>query len=198
MAPSSVKPDLEIDFDRPGPDYHRKAVKGRRELLARAVGAQQGARKILDLSAGLAQDAVFLCQMGFTVTAVERHPVIAGLLTSALQRTRRPELRERLTIREGDARDVLREPDCARDFDAAYFDPMYPLKKKSALPRKEMLLFRELVGDDADAAEVVRLALRLGPPRLAVKRPLKAPPLLEGVKHSFEGTTVRYDIYVRS
>jgi hypothetical protein len=48
---------------------------------------------------------------------------------------------------------------------------------------------------DADATDLLREALRVAQDRVVVKRPLREPPLLEGVQHRFEGTTVRYDLY---
>lgn len=184
---------LAIDFDEPGPDYRRRAPRGRGELLARALG--KGAGKIADLTAGLGQDAVFLSQLGFDVTAVERHPVLGFLLEEARRRSKRADLAKLKIIARG-AREWM-DAGGSGGFDAAYFDPMYPMKKKSALPRQEMVIFRALVGDDADAAGVAERA-REEFPRLVIKRPLDAPPLLPKPTATFEGTTVRYDVYVRS
>lgn len=186
---------LRIDFDAQGPDYRRRSPKGKGELIARALGAGKGVRRVLDLSAGLGQDAVFLSQLGFEVTAVERHPVLAKLLLEARGKTSRPELSS-LRIVAGDSLRLLEDPAFTAGFEAAYFDPMYPSKKKSALPRQEMVLFRRLVGEDGDAAAVARAA-REKLPRLVVKRPDEAPPLLEKPSASFAGTTVRYDVYLR-
>ncbi|MBX3039776.1 MAG: class I SAM-dependent methyltransferase [Bdellovibrionaceae bacterium] len=186
---------LVIDFDAAGPDYHRKAIKGKQELLARAVGSRQGVRRVLDLSAGLAQDAVFLSQLGFEVTAVERHPLLAFLLSEAKRKTSRPELRT-LNFLWSEA-SALVTADFLSKFDAVYFDPMYPSKKKSALPRQEMLLFRGLVGKDEDAGAIVEKLVGIFSGRLVIKRPLEAPPLIRPT-HSFSGKTVRYDVTVRS
>ena len=76
-----------------------------------------------------------------------------------------------------------------------YLDPMFPEKNKTALPRKEMQIFRGWVGADEDSAELLKLALQLPVDRIVVKRPLRAEPLLDKVTHSFEGKTVRYDLY---
>ncbi|HRO66081.1 MAG TPA: class I SAM-dependent methyltransferase, partial [Pseudobdellovibrionaceae bacterium] len=144
---------LSIDFDSSGPDYRRRAARGKQELLARAVGSKRGVKRVLDLSAGLAQDAVFLSQLGFEVTAVERNPLLAFLLSEARRKTKRLEL-ESLRFIWSEAADLVTE-EFLNGFDAVYFDPMYPSKKKSALPRQEMLLFRGLVGKDEDAKKIV-------------------------------------------
>lgn len=185
---------LRIDFDATGPDYRRRALKGKAEIIARALGSGKGVRRVVDLSAGLGQDAVFLSQLGFEVTAVERHPVLEHLLNEANARTKRAELSS-LRFVQGDSAAIFTRPDFD-GFEAAYFDPMYPTKKKSALPRQEMVLFRGLVGTDGDAEKVATEAL-LHVPRLAIKRPDEAPPLLPNPSASFRGTTVRYDVYLR-
>lgn len=185
---------LRIDFDAPGPDYRRRALKGKAEIIARALGSGKGVRRVIDLSAGLGQDAVFLSQLGFEVTAVERHPVLEHLLNEANARTKRAELSS-LRFVQGDSAAIFTRPDFD-GFEAAYFDPMYPTKRKSALPRQEMVLFRGLVGTDGDAEKVATEALK-HVPRLAIKRPDEAPPLLPNPSASFRGTTVRYDVYSR-
>lgn len=76
-----------------------------------------------------------------------------------------------------------------------YLDPMFPEKNKTALPRKEMQIFRGWVGADADSLELLKLAMQLPVDRIVVKRPMRAEPLLDKVTHSFVGKTVRYDLY---
>ncbi len=76
-----------------------------------------------------------------------------------------------------------------------YLDPMFPEKNKTALPRKEMQIFRGWVGADADSLELLKLAMQLPVDRIVVKRPMRAEPLLDKVTHSFIGKTVRYDLY---
>ncbi len=187
---------LRIDFDQMGPDYHRKAPRGRTELLAKALGSAKGLRRAVDLTAGLGQDAVFLSQLGFEVLGIERHPVLAFLLQQAKNSTERPDLQS-LRFEHCQAEDFLRRMDLVKDLEVGYYDPMYPTKKKSALPRQEMVLFRELVGVDEDSETVALLAKEVLP-RLVIKRPNDAQPLLPNPQHSFLGTTVRYDIYMRS
>ena len=67
---------------------------------------------------------------------------------------------------------------------------------KSALVKKEMRLFRPLVGDDLDAPALLAAALQLASHRVVVKRPRKAPPI-EGIKPGYvlEGKSSRYDVY---
>lgn len=182
---------FHIDFMRDVQNYQRKKSGIKKELISRALGAGRAGMKVLDLSAGLGMDAVFLSQLGYHVTALERHPLVYLCLQRALQKKPNDKLRFVFS----DAVQFLRlQPQGL--FKIIYFDPMFPDKKKSALPRQEMVFFREMVGDDGDAAQVLESALSyVGVERVVVKRPRKAPYL--GIKpHSMiEGKLVRFDIY---
>ncbi len=189
------KRKLEIDFDRNHIDYHRKGHRGKSEMIAKALGAAKGCQRILDLSVGLGVDSVFLSQIGFSVCGVERSPMLYMLLSEAFASTEKKALQS-YKLYHSDALDFLSYPENLEGIDSIYFDPMYPHKKKKALPKQEMIVFRDLVGDDGDAVKVLELALKSTVRRVVVKRPMHAEELLPGVAHSFEGKVVRYDTYV--
>lgn len=186
---------LEIDFDKNHLDYERRGHRGKSELIAKALGVAKGYRNILDLSVGMAVDSVFLTQLGFQVTGVERSPVLYCLLKEALAKTEKAYLQSYKLV-HADSLSFLQENKGTLQFDSIYFDPMYPHKKKSALPKQEMVVFRDLVGSDDDAAAVLKEALTWPVHRVVVKRPIHAEALLPGVQHSYEGKVVRYDTYV--
>lgn len=186
---------LEIDFDKNHLDYERKGHRGKQEMIAKALGAAKGCRKVLDLSVGMGIDSVFLTQLGFQVTGVERSPVLYALLSEAFAKTQKEYLKS-YQLHFANSLEFLRENKGKLDIDSIYFDPMYPHKKKSSLPKQEMVVFRDLVGHDDDAAEVLKEALTWPVRRVVVKRPMQAEELLPGVIHSFEGKVVRYDSYV--
>jgi len=186
---------LEIDFDKNHLDYERKGHRGKQEMIAKALGAAKGCRKILDLSVGMGIDSVFLTQLGFQVVGVERSPVLYALLTEAFAKTTKEYLKS-YQLHFANSLDFLRENKGKLDIDSIYFDPMYPHKKKSSLPKQEMVVFRDLVGHDDDASEVLKEALKWPVRRVVVKRPMQAEELMPGVIHSFEGKVVRYDSYV--
>lgn len=180
---------FSIDFKMNRQNYMKKKGTLKTELLSRALGAGKYGLNVLDLSAGLGIDAVFLAQLGYSVTAIERNPLIYLALSEALLQT--PELS--LQFKFGDSLDYLQRWDLRVDI--IYFDPMFPEKTKSALPRQEMVFFRDLVGFDEDASEILECAL--GVPnvkRVAVKRPIKAP-ALRNTANSIEGKLVRFDLY---
>lgn len=189
------KRTLEIDFDKNHLDYQRKGHRGKNELIAKALGYAKGCRKILDLSVGLGIDSVFLAQLGFQVTGVERSPLLFVLLQNAFQQSTK-EVLHSYNLFYGEGLNFLQEQKGKLAIDAIYFDPMYPHKKKSALPKQEMVIFRDLVGSDEDAKGVLQEALSWPVRRVVVKRPMNAEQLLPGVTHSFEGKVVRYDTYV--
>lgn len=181
---------LHLDF-MTSVDYIRKAHRGKNELIAKALGLSKGKVKIFDATMGLAQDAWFLAQLGAEIEGCERSPVVYLLLADALQRAREPLLQ----IHYGDSIQWLRSHPTA--YSSVYIDPMFPEKKKSALPRKEMRIFKKWVGEDLDATDLLKTALESTAERVVVKRPLRAEALAAGVIHSFEGQTVRYDLYSR-
>ncbi len=173
---------------------------GRKQLLARAAGLHlKRDARVLDATGGLGRDAFTLAALGAQVVLVERQPLIVELLRDAQRRARLlpdpllVEAADRLLIVGSDALDVdaLQGP-----FDAAYLDPMYPDDGKTALPQKEMQMLRDLAGDDVDADRLLAHALGLAP-RVAVKRPLKAPPLAGAKPNAvLEGTQARFDLYL--
>jgi 16S rRNA (guanine1516-N2)-methyltransferase len=73
---------------------------------------------------------------------------------------------------------------------------MFPASKKSALVKKEMRAFHQLVGADVDSEELLALAIATAKHRVVVKRPKKAE-VLAGRKPNFavEGKAIRFDIY---
>lgn len=173
---------------------------GKRQLLARALGLHRRAGlHVLDATGGLGRDAFTLAALGARVTVAERQPMTVALLRDAQRRVRQApesawvEVVDRLLIVGSDARDLRPEQG---PFDAVYLDPMYPDDGKSALPQKQMQLLRELSGDDLDALELLDHALRLAP-RVAIKRPLKAPTLGRlRPAAQLRGTQARFDVYL--
>ena len=83
--------------------------------------------------------------------------------------------------------------------DVVYLDPMFPHREKSALVKKEMRVFQELVGADNDADDLLDFAYPLASKRVVVKRPDYAEDL-DGVKpHSvIETKKNRFDLYIKS
>lgn len=199
LGPDSPGP-VRVDFLEGATAHRRQFGGGAGQMIAKAVGIQQGVRPhVLDATAGLGKDAFVLATLGCEMHLTERQPIIAALLEDGLARAAgdfevgaivarmrllQGNAIERMAAWEGEAPQVI------------YLDPMFPHRDKSALVKKEMRLFRPLVGDDLDAPALLEAALKLASHRVVVKRPRKAP-IIEGQKpsYSLEGKSSRYDIY---
>lgn len=181
--------------------YRREHGGGVGQLVAKAVGLHKtrATLHVLDATAGLGQDAFVLASLGCTVTLFERNPVIHALLADGLMRASLnvdcAAIVERMKLKHGSSLKWLESagPDSA---DVIYLDPMFPHRDKSALVKKEMQVFRTVVGDDDDSEALLRAALECATYRVVVKRPRKAP-VIAGPEPAtrVEGKSSRYDVY---
>lgn len=163
-----------------------------KELLARAVGVKSGIRpKILDLTGGLLGDTLLILSFGCEVTTLERHPIVAFLIQSALLNATHPAL-SRLTFVASDAASYLNSHSPP---EVVFFDPMFEDANERALPKKEMRIFRNYIGADQDALSVFKFIRSQNPKRLVVKRPRLSVELGEAPQIKFEGKATRYDVY---
>lgn len=186
--------------------YRREHGGGSGQLVARAVGLQKAKAglHVLDATAGLGQDAFVLASLGCRVSLFERNPVIHALLADGLARAALnmdcAPIIDRMTLRAGSSIDWLTSAEEASETpdvaDVIYLDPMFPHRDKSALVKKEMQVFRTVVGDDDDSEALLKAALAIATYRVVVKRPRKAP-TIPGPEPStrIEGKSSRYDIY---
>ncbi|HSB96030.1 MAG TPA: class I SAM-dependent methyltransferase, partial [Spongiibacteraceae bacterium] len=107
----------------------------------------------------------------------------------------------------GEALDYLQAlPEFARP-DVIYLDPMFPPSQKSALVKKEMRLFQQLlhrpeahataVDEQQAADELLRVARRVARIRVVVKRPAKAQFFAASAPdYALSGKAIRFDVYV--
>jgi len=183
---------MSFDFNELKSYHERQKYAFTKEPLYRALGLKgklaEQKKSIWDTTCGTGKDSVLIHHFGASLTSFERHPIVYLLLQDALRRF--PLLDFELIFRSANFYDgKLSSPE------VIYFDPMYPSKKKSALPRKEMLIFKELVGEDLDAGDFLEWALSKALERVVVKRPLEAPPLKPNPTASYSGKSTRYDMY---
>jgi len=191
---------LMIDFTA-GKARHRQMFGGGvNQPLAKAAGIKKQYRPtVLDLTAGMGRDAYVLATLGCQITMTERIGAIAVLLQQAIDIARNdPDTQQiagMMQLQAVSGQQFLIENH--EDFDTIYMDPMYPHRDKTALVKKEMRIFRELAGDDCDAADMLVLARARAIKRVVVKRP-KGGELLGGFKPDFEITSpnTRYDVYL--
>ena len=201
LGPGAAGP-VRVDFVEGALAHRRHQGGGSGQMIAKAVGIQPGVRPVvLDATAGLGRDAFVLAHLGCPVTLIERQAIIGALLVDGLRRgLLDPEVRpiiERMQVLRGNAIQLMRDWS-AEPPQVIYLDPMFPHREKSSLVKKEMRLFRPLVGDDPDAAELLAAALALASHRVVVKRPRKAPSLAgPAPSYALEGKSSRFDVYAK-
>ncbi|GAB4350841.1 MAG: class I SAM-dependent methyltransferase [Immundisolibacter sp.] len=186
-APGRRLKPLRVDFAQIG--QHGGGA------LLRAARVRNRPACVLDLTAGLATDAFRLARAGFEVIACEREPVIHALVEEALGRAPALPGPGRLQLRRVDARVALADPALPMP-DVIYLDPMFPGEGRTALPRRELQLLREVTGEDGSGAELLALARSRSKRRVVVKRPLHAPALAPDADLVFKGRAVRFDVYL--
>lgn len=217
LADANEKKTLPVvvDFASPASLYRKAHGGGRKEPIVKAVGLKGDVLKgadhkstdlkntapwhVLDATPGLGRDAFVLVSVGCKVTMIERSPIVAALLEDGIRRLQQrfPELAERLALQHGNSADVMQYWN-GENVDAIYLDPMFPHKKKSALVKKEMRLFQQLLGHDPDADALLAPALALASSRVVVKRPNSAEVLAgKNPSMAIESKKHRFDVYLR-
>ena len=189
-----------VDFVHGISAHRRKYGGGRRQAVVRAIGVKKGnIPTVVDATAGLGRDAFVLASVGCRVHMIERSEVVGVLLQDGLTRAKGdPDIgfwvTERMSLSIEDSRAGL----LALPFepDVIYLDPMFPDKKKPALVKKEMRMFKELIGLDSDAGDLLKVALRVARQRVVVKRPAWADALIGPAPDASVKTPKnRFDLY---
>lgn len=194
------------DFVTGAVAHRRKFGGGKGQMIAKAVGIKGSTRpSVADVTAGLGRDSFVLATLGCEVQMVERSPIIHCLLESGLKLAQNDsetaDIAVHMQLQHANSIEWLANVSDVLRPDVVYVDPMFPHTDKTAQVKKEMAVFRDVVGEDPDAEALLRAALDCAGYRVVVKRSRKAPeitgPSLEGVVPSFQllGKSSRYDIY---
>ena len=194
---------ISVDFVTGAVAHRRKFGGGKGQSIAKAVGLNKGATPVvLDATAGLGRDGFVLASLGCKVILHERHPVVAALLYDGLQRAYNDIeigswMKQNMSLVFGSSHTLLAQ--CESMPDVVYLDPMFPHREKSALVKKEMRVFQDLVGADNDADDLLEFAYPLASKRVVVKRPDYAP-FLNNKTPSMQIKTKknRFDVYVKA
>lgn len=202
---------IYVDWVTGSSAHRRKFGGGKGQSIAKAVGLNKGVvPSVLDATAGLGRDSFVFASLGCHVQMVERHPVVAALLDDGLKRAYEDTeigswVRERVQLIHASSHNALLSLANDSEYhrpDVVYLDPMYPhpeTKKKSALVKKEMRVFQQLVGTDDDADELLVPAMELAQKRVVVKRPDYADYLAgQSPTMSIETKKNRFDVYVKA
>jgi len=191
---------IKVDFTSKKNNYRCFHFKKKNEVLSKVIGIKKSYfPSILDVTAGLGNDAFMFSFLGCQVTMIERNPIVAALLKDGLQRGYEDKkigywLKKRLRLIVEDSFNMFKMPISKPDI--IYLDPMYPSHHKKSLPKKNMQIFRKLIGYDFNSEKLLNISRKLAKNRIIVKRPHYAKPLSED-KVNFIITTRnhRFDIY---
>ncbi|TBR43433.1 16S rRNA methyltransferase [Marinomonas agarivorans] len=191
---------VTVNFVNGAAAHRRKFGGGKSQDIAKAVGIhKKSGLRVLDATAGLGRDAFVLASLGCQVHMFERVPFVRVLLQSGLEQAANDEETHPIISKMALAGTTLSEYQArgGEKADVVYLDPMYPHADKSAAVKKEMAFFRDLIGHDDDADQLLPLALSLANYRVVVKRP-KSAPYLNNQKPTYQllGKAGRFDIYV--
>lgn len=173
----------------------------KKEPFAKAIGIKGGNQQELvvwDATCGTGKDSILLLFFGCRVFSFERSPFVLALLQDSLRRaeadpTMGQIFKDKFKI-IGNCPKKIAYHDSPPP-DVIYLDPMYPEKRKTRMPRKEMRILKELVGNDSDFQELFLWALATAKKRVVVKRALHAPEIFSNVTAVYKGKSTRYDMY---
>ena len=120
-------------------------------ILAKVIG--KGRKTIIDATAGLLKDSVKMAYLGHKVLAYEKNPLIYELGKSALENAP-DKVKDNIEIIYKDSLSLsVVSPE------VIYIDPMFSFKRKKALPKKDMQLFKIImeVFDESDVKMEAKL-----------------------------------------
>lgn len=197
--------EVRVDFSHGATAHRRKFGGGQGQDIAKAIGVTSYKPSVIDATAGLGRDSFVLATLGCQVTAHERQPVVAALLADGLARaasdTEIADIIARIQLHFGSSHELLIAPDKTEQLaDVVYLDPMFEHDEKArAQVKKDMQAFRQVVGQDDDADDLLARAISCARCRVVVKRARKAAPL-NGVEptYALTGKANRFDIYVKA
>ena len=188
-----AKKPLYLDFVA-GP-WVRRAAQLQTEPVLQAIGYKPGVHcTVWDATAGLGRESFLFAVAGLSVVSIERHPVLCALLENGLARLQAAGVIYDWTVWGGDCTQWMMKPRP----DIIYLDPMFPLRTKSAVVKKEMQFVQQLVTlqDGSEETTLLQWALSVALRRVVVKRPLNADPIGR-IKPSgyYQRGVYRWDVY---
>lgn len=198
---SSLQHALLFDFDEDS-SYSRPNNRGKNDLLLKAIGYKNQPLRVLDLTAGLLRDSVFMAQAGCQVTSLERNFLLYLCLAWGMSRAE-ARVMQNIHLLHRSAYEFLQSQNLI-PYDVIYYDPMYPESKSTALPKKEIQFLRDYIGEDKDRDETLQLILKSNVrSRVVVKRHPQDKMKKEKLKMTtnqqvvnFEGKAVVFEVFL--
>jgi len=205
VKPGKKRTQVQVDFSQGAVAHRRKFGGGQGQDIAKAIGVTAYKPSVIDATAGLGRDSFVLATLGCDVTAFERQPVIAALLADGLSRGANDaeisDIIERISLHHGTSHELLKPASDISDMvDVVYLDPMFEHDEKNkAQVKKDMQAFRQVVGQDTDADDLLSRAMACARCRVVVKRARKARPLADvEPTYALVGKANRFDVYVKA
>lgn len=169
------------------------------EMLVHVAKTKVENPTAIDATAGMGEDSILLAAYGYQVTMIEQNPVIAVLLSDALDRAKEdPDISEiisRMTLIEGNSIEIMKSLEKTPDL--IYLDPMFPARKKSGLINKKLQLIQKLEQPCFEEEALLNTAIDLRPKKIVIKRPLKGSNLADKKpSYTIKGKAIRYDCIV--
>ena len=202
-AVTSLQHELFFDFDN-DPSYARSNPRGKNDLLLKAIGYKNQPLRVLDLTAGLLRDSIFMAQAGCQVTSLERNFLLYLCLTWGLMKTNSSTV-QNINLLHRSAEEFVKSQNLL-PYEVIYYDPMYPESKSTALPKKEIQFLRDYIGEDRDRDDVLKLILASAVrSRVVVKRHPQDKAKKDKSNEKifpgwqaicFEGKAVVFDVYI--
>jgi 16S rRNA (guanine1516-N2)-methyltransferase len=198
-AKTNQNNELPIMFDFSSKlKYHAsRHYNLKKELLAKALGInQQNSLTVIDGSLGTGKDAMLILSFGAKVVGHERNPIVYSLLQDAMMQAQvgrdGPFLKENLKLHLSNCHRI-ELLDKGKD-QVFYFDPMFKKMKHKSKSKKDMEIFKYLVGADEDYIDVLEWAMEQKFSRVVLKRSVHDD-IYKKPTACFKGKTIRYDMY---
>ena len=184
---------LCLGADRKGVSIAVSDITRRANLeleLSRACGVTRASRlTVLDLMSGWGVDGLTLQRLGCTLTCLEVSTIAWALLQNLIERSGADDIK----LLNVDAWDWLDQ--CDEFYDVVYLDPMFPERRKKALPNKRIQYLGQLVSSpEHDLRDWIARARLRALSRVVLKRRLHDPQV-GNPNWQISGRTVRYDVY---
>ena len=171
-------------------DIQARIKAGRRGELARACLGNKDSMLVLDAFSGFGVDGLTLAGLGADVTLVEKNVLVWLMLRSIAWG------HPRVAIYFADSAELLQSE---KVWDVVYLDPMFVPAKKSALPKRDLQILRE-ISDVAPSSkefleQLIEIAKGSARDRVVLKR-RKNDPEVAKPNFSICSKTICFDVYL--
>jgi len=194
--------NLKIDFQSSAFEKKLKSAHLGSQPLKKAALLRGKPCRLIDGTAGFAEDSFLLAEWGFEVMSFERNHEVGLQIKNAIAKLGNEDRAFEL-LESGKIKFYFEDfyTFCKREHlhcEVLYLDPMFPVSNKSALSEKKVVELRKLVGEELEPLEkILKKGLEIATSKVLLKRPLSAPVEFQA-QHVFKGSSVRYEVYLKN